>query len=246
MPLIAAAVCPHPPAIVPELAAGAAPELDELRAACDAALAQLIAADPDVIVAVGGGPRTERFEDGYRGSFAPWGVPVEVVGSAVPSPPRRTGLTAPPAPPRLPLSLLVAAWLLARQPPRRHRLAAVAVDAPASTNAGTGAELAGMPQRLALLVLGDGSACRGTAAPGYDDPRAEAYDRAVAAALAGADTRTLLGLDQALSDRLRVAGRAPWQVLAGAAAAAGGFTGRLWHDSAPYGVAYLVATWSRA
>jgi hypothetical protein len=239
MPLIAAAVCPHPPAIVPELAAGAAPELDELRAACDAAVGHLIAADPDVIVAVGGGPRTERFEAGYRGSFAPWGVPVEVAAPA--------GATASPAPGRLPLSLLVAAWLLARQPPRRHRLAAVAADAPAASNAGTGAELAGTPERLALLVLGDGSACRGTGAPGYEDPRAEAYDRSVAAALAGADARTLLGLDRTLSDRLWVAGRAPWQVLAGAAVASGGgFTGRLWHDSAPFGVAYLVATWSRA
>ena len=241
--MVAAAVCPQPPAIVPELATGAAPELDDLRAACDAAVAHLIAAEPDLIVAVGGGPRTERFDAGYRGSFAPWGVPVEV---AAPAAPHRTGPTTPAVPPRLPLSLLVAAWLLARQPPRRHRLAAVAADAPASTNAGTGAELAGTPQRLALLVLGDSSACRGTAAPGYDDPRAEPYDRTVAAALADADTRTLLGLDQALSDELRVAGRAPWQVLAGAAAASGGFTGHLRYDRAPYGVAYLVATWSPA
>jgi hypothetical protein len=251
--MVAAAVCPQPPAIVPELAAGAAPELDDLRAACDAAVAHLIAAEPDLIVAVGGGPRAERFDAGYRGSFAPWGVavevaaPVEVARSAAPAAPHRTGPTTSAMPPRLPLSLLVAAWLLARQPPQRHRLAAVAADAPAPINAGTGAELAGTPQRLALLVLGDGSACRGTAAPGYDDPRAEAFDRTVAAALADADTRTLLGLDQALSDELRVAGRAPWQVLAGAAAASGGgFTGHLRYHRAPYGVAYLVATWSPA
>jgi hypothetical protein len=37
VPLVAAAVLPHPPVIVPEIAAGAAHELDDLRLACDEA-----------------------------------------------------------------------------------------------------------------------------------------------------------------------------------------------------------------
>jgi len=37
--LVAAAVCPHPPLLVPQLAAGGAPDLDKVRAACDAAVA---------------------------------------------------------------------------------------------------------------------------------------------------------------------------------------------------------------
>jgi hypothetical protein len=42
-----------------------------------------------------------------------------------------------------------------------------------------------------------------------------------------------------------VAGRAPWQVLAGAVEATGGnWRGRLHYHAAPYGVAYLVATWA--
>ncbi len=62
---------------------------------------------------------------------------------------------------------------------------------------------------------------------------------AVAAALAEADTEALLGLDPALSAELMVAGRAPWQVLAGAAEAGGGsWRGDLGYVAAPYGVTY--------
>jgi hypothetical protein len=95
--------------------------------------------------------------------------------------------------------------------------------------------------------MGDGSACRGVKAPGYDDPRADGYDAAVARALATADAGALLGLDPVLSDQLRVAGRAPWQVLAGAATATGGrWRGELTYDAAPYGVGYFVASWASA
>jgi hypothetical protein len=100
-----------------------------------------------------------------------------------------------------------------------------------------------------LLVLGDGSACRGVKAPGYDDPRAEPFDKTVAEALATADAGALLGLDPGLAGELRVAGRAPWQVLAGAARAHPGarpWTGDLLYEAAPYGVAYFVASWTRA
>ena len=46
--LLAAAVCPHPPLLVPEVAAGAAPETDDLRAACRAAVA-VLPGDPVVV-----------------------------------------------------------------------------------------------------------------------------------------------------------------------------------------------------
>lgn len=45
--LLAAAVCPHPPLLVPEVAAGAAHETDDLRAACRTAVAAL---PPDTVV----------------------------------------------------------------------------------------------------------------------------------------------------------------------------------------------------
>jgi hypothetical protein len=56
--LVAGAVCPHPPLLVPELAGGAAPELDALRAACDEAVRRLLAARPDLVVVVGAAEET--------------------------------------------------------------------------------------------------------------------------------------------------------------------------------------------
>ncbi|MFD2764676.1 hypothetical protein [Micromonospora eburnea] len=239
MPLVAAAVCPHPPLIVPELAGAAAPELDDLRAACDAALARLLATEPDEILLVGGGPESRIFGAADSGSLRGFGLdrPVRLWKIAC------SGAEV------LPLSLTIGAWLVGRTRTELPRLArAVAVDAPVTECADLGAALAtGSERRTALLVLGDGSACRGVKAPGYDDPRAQAYDDGVARALADADAEALLGLDPVLSAELRVAGRAPWQVLAGAVRAAGGdWRGDLGYHQAPYGVAYLVASWERA
>ncbi|MFC7479407.1 hypothetical protein ACFQX7_04125 [Luedemannella flava] len=98
--------------------------------------------------------------------------------------------------------------------------------------------------RWGLLVMGDGSACRGEKSPGYADPRAEPFDSAVATALAAADSSALLALDPVVAAELRVAGRAPWQVLA--SAASGSWRGSLLADEVPYGVAYFVATWRPA
>ncbi|MCI4064897.1 class III extradiol dioxygenase subunit B-like domain-containing protein [Micromonospora sp. R77] len=259
VPLVAAAVCPHPPLIVPELAGAAAPELDELRAAADAAVAGLYATGARTVVVIGGGDRTADLSRPFRGSFAPWGLPLTVELGASPGqdprdehPPERVpGVDRPPAgTDELPLSLLVGAWLLRRTPPGRPttwRMATVAADAPTLDCAARGARMGSAQQPWALLVMGDGSACLGSKSPGYDDPRAEAYDEGVARALAGADAEALLGLDPVESAELKVAGRAAWQVLAGAVRAAGGdWRGELSHHSAPYGVAYFVANWARA
>jgi hypothetical protein len=52
-----------------------------------------------------------------------------------------------------------------------------------------------------------------------------------------------MALDVRLAEELKAAGRAPWQVLAGAAEDAA-LSGALLYEDAPYGVGYLVATWS--
>ncbi|MFF0719667.1 class III extradiol dioxygenase subunit B-like domain-containing protein [Micromonospora sp. NPDC003816] len=241
MPLVAAAVCPHPPLLVPEAAGAAAPELDDLRVACDAAVARLLDSGARDVLVIGAADRTADLDPPFRGSFAPWGLPWEVrLGDG-----DRAGSD------RLPLGLLVGAWLLNRQPVaasagKGWRMSTVAADAPAGTCADLGAHLVS-DRPWALLVMGDGSACRGEKSPGYADPRAEAYDETVGRSLADADAEALLGLDPALSSQLKAAGRAPWQVLAGAARATGGdWRGELRHHSAPYGVAYLVANWERA
>jgi hypothetical protein len=211
VPLIAAAVCPHPPLLLPELAGAAASELDGLRAACDAALRHLASAGPDRVVAV---------------------------GSAAPPSAAELGR------PEAPLSLAVADWLLDRAGLSAEK-DTVSAATPAAICAERGAGIVGAADRVGLLVMGDGSACRGPKAPGYDDPDAAPFDGAVAAALAGADPVGLLALDADRAARLLCAGRAPWQVLAGAVAADGrAWHGELLYDAAPYGVAYFVATWS--
>ena len=65
----------------------------------------------------------------------------------------------------------------------------------------------------------------------------------MARALSAADVEALLGLDARLCDELLVGGRAAWQALAGAADGSGAYEGALLRHEAPYGVAYLVATW---
>ncbi|MFH8384884.1 hypothetical protein ACH4E7_28750 [Kitasatospora sp. NPDC018058] len=231
--LVAAAVCPCPPLLVPEVAAGAAPELDELRAACDEALAALVAAEPELVVVVGAGPEAEVWTEGGAGSFHRYGVALvaKLPGERVEGP-------------ELAPSLTVGAWLLERAGVTLPTHAcAVPADAPADRMLGLGQGLAGLADRVALLVLGDGSACRSVKAPGYLDERAEGFDAALAAALASADLPALAALDSGLAAELKAEGRAPWQVLAGAAEGAG-LTARLGYQDAPYGVGYFVASWS--
>jgi hypothetical protein len=236
--LVAAAVCPHPPLIVPAVASGAAAELDDLRRACDQAVERLREARPDEVVIVGGGDRTGLCDPDRDGSLAGFGVDLGIPLR----PARRAGR------PGLPLSVTLGAWLLGRRPPG-VTIAAATVDAGAPTRdcAAFGAALAGRAERVALLVMGDGSACRGVRAPGHDDPRAAPYDRVAAKALAAADVDGLLALDERLSAELLAGGRAAWQALAGAARAAGGdWTSDLGYEDAPYGVAYFVAFWARS
>ncbi|MCF3963849.1 hypothetical protein L1885_19720, partial [Streptomyces fuscigenes] len=149
---------------------------------------------------------------------------------------------------RLPESLAVAAWLLARvgwteAAPASTAALAVPDDLDPGACRAAGRELAAQAPRVALLVMGDGSACRTLKAPGYLDERAEDFDASLSRALAAADTAALAALDVSLARELQVAGRAPLQVLAGAAEGAG-LAGRLLHEEAPYGVGYFVAAWS--
>jgi hypothetical protein len=122
-----------------------------------------------------------------------------------------------------------------------------AIAVPATVSADDASALAralvGAGEPVSILAMGDGSARRSTSAPGYLDGRAAGFDESVSKALATGDTEAILGLDPTLAQRLLCAGRASWQVLAGAAA------GHVLHadllyDDAPYGVGYFVATWT--
>jgi hypothetical protein len=269
--LAAIAFCPTPPLLVPEVAAGAAGELDELRAAARAAVGRMLAAGPAEVVVLGAGGRTERFAPGTAGSLARYGVPVVTAlpDGRPPGPDRPGGVPVvavlpdggPPGPDRpggvpvvavlpdggpaepdrpggpLPLALTVGAWLLAGAPVPAGGLAVDPADDPAAV-------AARLPTgRYGLLVMGDGSARRSERAPGYVDPRAAGFDRAVAAALATGDAAALAALDPGLGAELLAAGVPAWRA-AGRAAAGRAWTAELLHDTAPYGVGYLVASWT--
>ncbi|MCQ6249741.1 hypothetical protein HUF15_25120 [Streptomyces samsunensis] len=255
--LIAAAVCPCPPLLVPEVAAGAAPELDGLRAACSEAVRALAAARPDCLIVVGPADRAGRGKhaQGAAGSFRGFGVELDVrlaaptaEGTSGGGDAAGRGLSPelpPSLPPTLPTSLAVGAWLLEHagwDPAVPVEGLGVGEPLAAERCIEVGRELAGRAERVALLVMGDGTACRTLKAPGYLDERAAPFDAEVARALAAADTGALAALDEELAYELKAAGRAPMQVLAGAGEGAR-LKGELRYDEAPYGVGYFVASW---
>ena len=223
MPVIAAAVCPHPPLLVPEVASGAAPELDDLRAACLAAIEHLSTAE--LLLVVGAGP-SKRYDGSAGWSFGPYGSPGVRAGEPV-----------------LPLSLAVGAWLVEQSKAAAVPRAYVAVDEAPAQCLELGREIAAGNERVGLLVMGDGSARRSEHSPVHLHPRAEIFDTTVATAFAQADHAVLAALDPALATDLQAAGRAPWQLLAGALEPSG-LTGDLTYHAAPYGVGYFVATFT--
>jgi hypothetical protein len=243
--LIAAAVCPHPPLLIPAAIGAAAgdrpPALSAVGDACQVAVRALAAAEPGLIAVVGGGPADHEYEADAAGSLGEFGVLV-TVGDGEPV---------------LPLSLTIGRWLLSQtgigtvpEGTGRGRpghggqvlLQAVGQRAPAGDCLKLGAAIAERAPRVAVLAMGDASARRahGTGDP---DPEAQAYDNEVAEAFAAADAGWLSRLDPALDGELMVAGRAAWQVLAGAANGAR-LQGRLLCLASPYGVSYLVAAWA--
>jgi hypothetical protein len=107
-----------------------------------------------------------------------------------------------------------------------------------------GALLPHLAPRVALLVMGDGSARRGVAAPGHLDRRAAPFDTSVERALRDNDMAVLASLDPGLASDLLASGRTAWQVLAGALSAPGAadaLAGQILYAAAPLGVCYLVA-----
>lgn len=227
------AVVPEPPLLLPELAGGATAETADLRAACVAAVTRLagVASRWVCVGADEGGRRTVAPD--ARGSFVGFGADV-VVGL---DPTNSAG----PVDRSFPLPLLVAGWLAARTgAPLSIRGELVAPDASPAACRALGEAIA--HEDIGLLVVGDGAATHTEKAPGYLDERAGPFDAAVAAALRDADPAALAALNPDLAAALRVSGRAPWQVLAGATADRE-WHGELLYSSAPFGVGYHVAVW---
>ncbi|UYP20981.1 hypothetical protein OED52_08890 [Rhodococcus sp. Z13] len=234
--LTAAAFVPSPPLLVPELCGLAAAETADLRdAVLDVGRALSDAAEWVVV----GVEDTERTVPATaRGTFRGFGADVTVaLGPDADGDPD----------PLLPLPALVAGWLRDRTAPQvrvdTHVLAAATdADKCADLGAELRARLDADDLPRALLVVADGAATLTPKAPGAHDPRSEAVEAALAAALAAGDPAALAHLDPALCAEIRLEGRAAWHVLAGA------FPSRptsvtVGYSAAPYGVGYHAGVW---
>ncbi|HEX3787886.1 MAG TPA: class III extradiol dioxygenase subunit B-like domain-containing protein [Pseudonocardiaceae bacterium] len=244
--IVRAIAVPYPPLLVPELVGGAVARTEPIRAACQRVATELVEVAEEWIAVAADPAGPARFAPPVGGTFLGYGVDVPV-WLADPTDP--TGGAGPD--PELPLPVLIAGWLRAAAGARSVRVRLIAPDTPVAECLRLGADLAAEhagPDPVGLLVLADGSNQHGEQAPGGVDDRAEPFDTEVAAALAKADTDTLLGLDPGLAAELGATGRAAWQVLAGVAVATGpeAWRARLEYSEAPFGVAYHVALWEPA
>jgi hypothetical protein len=228
----AAGFVPATPMLVPEVAQGAAHELDPLRAACRLVVVNLVAVRPDRVVVIGAGDRSREHLGDAAGTFAGFGVDLIVGGSG---------------PVSLPPSLSLGAWLLDDASWLGERAYCEIGVEPAGL--AMARRMVERPGRSALLVVADGSATRSAKAPRGFDPRSVDFDERMARAFEAGDLSlgpvdTALGA--ALAEELHVGGFAAWHVTAHVLTAAGRPVTRAWllRHEAPYGVGYFAASWT--
>jgi hypothetical protein len=215
--ILAAAVCPHPPLLVPDVAPGTSVELAALREACDGVVRTLLERRPSRVVVLGSGDAAPDLDETAGGTLAGYGADVRAGG------PRAV----------LPLDLTIGAWLLDRAGwtgPRTYTTGSPDVDGD-----------------VVLLVMADGTNCRSVRAPGFLDDRAEAYDASIAAALGAGDAEALVTLDPVLGAALGASGVGALATLgrlvADETAKGASVVARMHVDEAPLGVGYFVADW---
>jgi hypothetical protein len=219
------AFCPAPPLLHPAVEVRADVATTALRGACTAALTDLLAVRPRVVVVVAEGVDAGvRLGAGDVGSLRGFGVDVEIPFEP---PARRGGSVAP-----VPHSL--GAWLLDRAGFTGTRVGIAPAD--------LARVLRELPAPVGVLAMGDGSARRSVKAPGYLDDEAGPFDDGVASALEAGDAEALAALDPDQGRRLLASGVPVWRAV-GAALSGLSVTARLHHDAAPFGVGYLVASW---
>jgi hypothetical protein len=276
--IIRVALCPSPPLLAPGVT-GHADVLPELGEACESAVAWLLAAAPDAVTVIGPAAETAAWPpdsvpglslhapalDRLAGLAGAASLAAATLAAATLAGAGPLGAAA-----ALPLSLAIGAHLLNAAGYVGPRvLQSIAESASPDACRDLGRDLAADAPLTALLVMGDGSARRSAAAPGYLDERAEPFDTVVEQAFRDGDLAALAALDPDLARDLLAAGRPAWQVLAGALApalhgptpqAVPGTTApraatparraatparprtRILYSDAPFGVAYLVAT----
>jgi hypothetical protein len=244
--IVRAAVCPSPPLLASGVS-GQTAVLPELREACEAAVAWLLAAAPDAVTVIGPAAATATWPPDSVAGLSMHAPALNRLARRAAPGPRPDPLSSAPRLP-LPLSLAIGARLLDGAGYAGPRvLQSIAESASPDACRDLGRDLAADAPLGALLVMGDGTARRSAAAPGYLDERAEPFDTVVEQAFRDGDVPALAALDPDLARDLLAAGRPAWQVLAGALAAtidaaAVRPSTRILYSDAPFGVAYLVAT----
>jgi len=210
--------CPQPPLLLPGRTGCPVPEVERLRTACLAAIGELLAAGPESVVLIGGIAAAEVDRPAEPVSVRLGRHLLDDAGCSVPI---------------RPVAIRADAGVEECLATGRQ-LAADAADAADAT--------AAPGRRIGCLVLADGSARRGLKAPGYLDPRAAPFDASIEAALRAGDPAGLAALDAGLAAELLVAGRAAWQVLAGATEGHR-FRAETYYLDDPFGVWYPVVAW---
>ncbi|HMS76828.1 hypothetical protein [Gordonia sp. (in: high G+C Gram-positive bacteria)] len=252
---------PSAPLVVPQLAGPRATDTAAVRDAVRSAGSALAEFAPDW-VAIGAAdiPGTRL---ATRGSFAPYGVDVGVSlrahdradGDVHDEGDGRRGLATSPGETdaaglagRLPLSMLIAAWV--REAAGADRVEPLTIDPDETPDRclhvgrTLAAELAATDRPVGVLVVGDGSTQLSPSAPGGGlvQESVTLNDQLVAAIGAG-DRDLLAGLSAEACDRAGVGGRAAWQVAAGLGDGLP-ITAHLDYAGAPFGVGYVVASWT--
>jgi hypothetical protein len=246
MVITGAAVCPGAPFLIPGVADSIARSAQQLALACGEVVGRLDSADSIVLLST----RTPVVA----------GLPAREVpaGSAISlSSIRRSDLrfpvvTLPAGVSSVPaaaiddpaIGTMVGAVLLAAAS-CRHPVTLVEVGSNPAEVARRLRVRIDSSERVALLVIADGSACHGAGAPGKRDDRAAAFDGAISAALAEGSSGQLAAAcaDRRLAREL-LATVGPLGVLAQLTATSGPVGAELHYSGAPFGVGYWVASWS--
>lgn len=211
--IVAAAVSPHPPALLPAVGQAIATDLAGVRTACLDAVHAVLAAEPDLVVVSGPGV-SRGWDESAGGTFRGFGPDVRVGGPE---------LVLPPA-------LTVGAWLLdgaGWSGPRQY---------------GAQPEAGGPNQRVGVLVMADGSARHRRLAPEWVDVEGRAFDAEVARALSDGDAHALATLDLAAATSFGASG-VDGLVALGRLCDGAAVRARLHVADAPFDVGYWVADW---
>ncbi len=267
-------MCPGAPFLIEGTADAIATRLQPVTLAAAHAVARLPPADLTLLLTGSNGPAVGRDLGGLGWRVLPPGTPIPTTGlrrSDLPDPRALTlasgaaNVTAAPVSDpavgtivgaslldgagRRRSDLLPSETALHRQQPAgpptgaAESIALEIARDPAGAAQALAVRLASAP-RVAVLVIADGSACHGDAAPGRRDDRAGPFDLALARALASGDPAALqiATTDRALAAEL-LASVEPLAVLALLTAGQPPDDAELLYSAAPLGVGYLVASW---